>query len=187
MSTALIGKYFLGVHALAVVAVSDMVGARPRDDEGPPPWLFFDDAEKRAKYQAWLDEPSPDDPTKPRVVLDTATLIAGLGTPVSQGAASAALLLLLVSPRLSKSARERRRFGAPASASSQRLRTVSAVPHLGKAPVPALRVSASRVSAAMRRRQDWREEQVVAPTGQRPLSWARWFGCCWPRGSSYIR
>jgi hypothetical protein len=60
---------------------------------------------------------------------------------------------------------------------SQRLRIVSAVPHWGWAQVPVLRVPALQVSAAMRRRQDWREEQVVAPTGLRPLSWARWFGC----------
>jgi hypothetical protein len=55
--------------ALAVVALSDIVRAGRNDDHDvPPPWLFFDDAEKRAKYQAWLDKPSPDDPKKPRIV-----------------------------------------------------------------------------------------------------------------------
>lgn len=113
MSSALVGKYFLGVHdeswssgiveaavdsghylvrfddlvrytegphrgsphmhagALAVVALSDMVRAGRKDgeDDVPPPWLFFDDIGLRAKYQAWLDEPEPDDPAgKPRVV-----------------------------------------------------------------------------------------------------------------------
>jgi hypothetical protein len=98
--SAIIGKYFLGVHdesmrsgvveaavnddhylvrfddligfadgskwpeSLAVVAVTDMVGAG--DDDKPPPWLFFDNPEQRARYDAWLSEP-PTDP-KPRVV-----------------------------------------------------------------------------------------------------------------------
>jgi hypothetical protein len=50
--------------AFAVVALSDMVRAGRQDgeDDVPPAWLFFDDAEKRARYQAWLDEPEPDDP-----------------------------------------------------------------------------------------------------------------------------
>jgi hypothetical protein len=59
------------VGALAVVAISDMArpGREYGDDDVPPPWLFFDDLDLRAKYQAWLDEPEPDDPTgKPRVV-----------------------------------------------------------------------------------------------------------------------
>jgi hypothetical protein len=55
--------------------------------------------------------------------------------------------------------------GASAFVSLQRLRTVSAVPHLGQA----LQVPDLPVPAAMRRRQDWREEQVVVPTGLRPL------------------
>jgi hypothetical protein len=94
MSTALIGKYFLGVHddgmrsgvveaivndghylvrfddlvgftdgskwpeAMAVVAVTDMVGSG--DDDKPPPWWFFDNSEQRAKYETWLNEPPPD-------------------------------------------------------------------------------------------------------------------------------
>jgi hypothetical protein len=94
----LVGKYFLGtdLHAglgiveaavddghylvrfdeqqgvpehLVVVALSDMVRAGCGEDDPPWPWFFFDDAEKRAKYIAWMNEPSPDDPTgKPRVV-----------------------------------------------------------------------------------------------------------------------
>jgi hypothetical protein len=55
--------------------------------------------------------------------------------------------------------------GAPAFASSQRLRTVSAVPHWGQA----LRVPALLAPAAMRRRPDWREEQIAVPTGLRQL------------------
>ncbi len=50
-------------------------------------------------------------------------------------------------------------------ASSQRRRTVSAVPHWEQA----LQVPALRVLAAMSFRPDWREEQVVVPTGLRPL------------------
>jgi hypothetical protein len=83
----------------------------------------------------------------------------------------------------SSSAHERRRR-APAFMSSQRLRTVSAVPHWR---APGLWVSALRVSAAMHCRPDWREEQVVVPTALRPLWWVRWIGCRWPGGSSYIR
>ena len=54
-------------EAFAVVALSDMArtGGSGKEDE-PPPWLFFDSAEERAKYRAWITEPS--DPNKPRVV-----------------------------------------------------------------------------------------------------------------------
>jgi len=45
--------------------------------------------------------------------------------------------------------------------------TVSVVPRCGK--VPQVPVSALRVSTAMRRRPDWREERVVIPTALRPL------------------
>ena len=65
------GSPLMQAGALAVVALSDMAraGRADGDDDVPPPWLFFDDPEKRAKYQAWLDEPEPDDPKgKPRVV-----------------------------------------------------------------------------------------------------------------------
>ena len=50
-------------EALAVVAVADMVGS---GDDTPPPWLFFDNLEQRARYEAWLNVPPPD--LKPRVV-----------------------------------------------------------------------------------------------------------------------
>jgi hypothetical protein len=93
--TALIGKYFLGFqdgfpvtgiveagvnddHCLvrvdssegepehfAVAAIADMVGGNGNEDE-PPSWLFFDTAEQRDKYQAWLDETPPD--RRPRIV-----------------------------------------------------------------------------------------------------------------------
>jgi hypothetical protein len=54
-------------ETLQVVAISDMarVGGTGQDDE-PPPWLFFDDVEQRAKYLAWLNETPPDG--RPRVV-----------------------------------------------------------------------------------------------------------------------
>jgi hypothetical protein len=51
-------------EALTVVAIIDM--ARSGQANEPPPWLFFDSLERRAKYQAWLDEPPSD--RKPRVV-----------------------------------------------------------------------------------------------------------------------
>jgi hypothetical protein len=51
-------------EALAVVAVTDMVGSG--DDDKPPPWWFFDNPEPRARYEAWLNEPETD--LKPRVV-----------------------------------------------------------------------------------------------------------------------
>jgi hypothetical protein len=51
-------------EALAVVAITDMVGSG--GDDGPPPWWFFDNPEQRARYDAWLTEPPPD--LKPRVV-----------------------------------------------------------------------------------------------------------------------
>jgi hypothetical protein len=54
---------------------------------------------------------------------------------------------------------------APAFVSWQRLRTVSAVPHWGQA----LQVPVLLVPAAMRCRPNWREEQVVVPTGLRLL------------------
>jgi len=96
-ANALVGKYFLGVdphsgpgvvqavideshylvhfdsdngipESLAVVAISDMAraGGTGREDE-PPPWIFFDTAEQRAKYIAWMNEP-PDGSGKPRIV-----------------------------------------------------------------------------------------------------------------------
>jgi hypothetical protein len=52
-------------EALAVVAITDLV-VGSGDDDKPPPWLFFDNLEQRAKYEAWLNEPPPD--LKPRVV-----------------------------------------------------------------------------------------------------------------------
>jgi len=52
-------------EALAVVALSDMVRAG-REDKEPGHWLFFDTPEQRAKFRAWLNEPT--DPDKPRVV-----------------------------------------------------------------------------------------------------------------------
>jgi hypothetical protein len=54
-------------EAFAVVALSDMarVGSTGNENE-PPPWLFFDSAEQRAKYRTWINE--PDDPNKPRIV-----------------------------------------------------------------------------------------------------------------------
>jgi hypothetical protein len=96
-ANVLVGKYFLGVdplsgpgiveaviddshylvrfesdggipESLAVVAISDMAraGGTGQEDE-PPPWLFFDTVEQRAKYIAWMNEP-PDGPGKPRIV-----------------------------------------------------------------------------------------------------------------------
>jgi hypothetical protein len=54
-------------EAFAVVALDDMVRAgRDDEEEGPGHWLFFDTAEQRAKFRAWLNEPT--DPDKPRVV-----------------------------------------------------------------------------------------------------------------------
>jgi hypothetical protein len=100
MSSAISGKYFLGVHydcmrsgiveaavndghylvrfddligfgdgsrrpeAQAVVAIADMVGSG--DEDGPPPWWFFDNFDQRAKYDAWLNERPAD--LKARVV-----------------------------------------------------------------------------------------------------------------------
>jgi hypothetical protein len=59
------GKHGLPEH-LIVVALSTMLGG---DGEyGPLPWFLFDDHEQRAKFCTWVKEPSPDDPTKPRVV-----------------------------------------------------------------------------------------------------------------------
>ncbi|MGA7074530.1 hypothetical protein, partial [Bradyrhizobium sp.] len=51
-------------EALAIVAVTDMVGSGV--DDRPPPWLFFDNLDQRATYENWLNEPPTD--TKPRVV-----------------------------------------------------------------------------------------------------------------------
>jgi hypothetical protein len=51
----------------AVAAVAHMVGSAGYDDEqGAWAWVFFDTAEQRAKYQAWLTEMPPD--RRPRVV-----------------------------------------------------------------------------------------------------------------------
>jgi len=52
-----------------------------------------------------------------------------------------------------------RRRQAPAFVSSQRLRTVSVVPHWGQA----LQVPVSRGAAAMHCCPDWREEQGLRP------------------------
>jgi hypothetical protein len=43
----------------AVAAVADMVGGNGNED-APPSWFFFDTAEQRAKFQAWLRELPPD-------------------------------------------------------------------------------------------------------------------------------
>jgi hypothetical protein len=51
-------------ESVAVVAIIDM--ARSGEANEPPPWLFFDNLEPRAKYQAWLDAPPSD--RKPRVI-----------------------------------------------------------------------------------------------------------------------
>jgi hypothetical protein len=54
-------------EAFAVVALDDMVRAgREDEEEGPVHWLFFDTAEDRAKFRAWME--TPEDPNKPRVV-----------------------------------------------------------------------------------------------------------------------
>jgi hypothetical protein len=54
-------------EAFAVVALDDMVRAgREDEEEGPAHWLFFDTAEDRAKFRAWME--APEDPNKPRVV-----------------------------------------------------------------------------------------------------------------------
>jgi hypothetical protein len=54
-------------EAFAVVALDDMVRAgREDEEEGPGPWLFFDTAEERAKFRAWME--APEDPNKPRIV-----------------------------------------------------------------------------------------------------------------------
>jgi hypothetical protein len=51
----------------AVVALDDMVRAgREDEEEGPAHWLFFDSADDRAKFRAWME--TPEDPNKPRVV-----------------------------------------------------------------------------------------------------------------------
>src|SRR5258708_3765661 len=42
-------------ESLAVAAISNMVENGGNDV--PPPWLFFDNPEQRAKYEAWLNEP----------------------------------------------------------------------------------------------------------------------------------
>jgi hypothetical protein len=55
------------VTALAVVAIDDMVRAgREDEEEGPAYWLFFDTADDRAKFRAWME--APEDPNKPCVV-----------------------------------------------------------------------------------------------------------------------
>ncbi len=51
-------------ESLAVVAIGNMVGNG--DNEASPPWLFFDNPEQSAKYEAWLNEPRSD--RKPRGV-----------------------------------------------------------------------------------------------------------------------
>lgn len=54
-------------ETLQVVAIGDMARAGGTgQEEEPPPWLSFDDVEKRAKYLACLNEMPPDG--KPRVV-----------------------------------------------------------------------------------------------------------------------
>jgi hypothetical protein len=51
-------------EALAVVAITDMVGSDA--DDNPPAWLFFDNPDQRTRYEDWLNEPPRD--LKPRVV-----------------------------------------------------------------------------------------------------------------------
>ena len=44
-----------GSGPLAVVDLEELAGSVDSDGD-PPSWLFFDTAEQRAKYQAWLAE-----------------------------------------------------------------------------------------------------------------------------------
>jgi hypothetical protein len=89
--TSLIGKYFIGFSGghgtgvieaavddsrylvrcdpdrdrpeyIAVVDIIDIVGGD--GEQEPPPWLLFDSAEQRAKYIAWLETQSSDDPPR---------------------------------------------------------------------------------------------------------------------------
>lgn len=53
---------------LAVVPIHVMgVDCKHDHDDEPPPWLFFDDQDQRARYDDWLNEPPKD--RKPRVVV----------------------------------------------------------------------------------------------------------------------
>jgi hypothetical protein len=53
-------------ETLQVVAISDMARAGGTAESDPPPWLFFDGIEERAKFLAWMNETPPDG--RPRVV-----------------------------------------------------------------------------------------------------------------------
>jgi hypothetical protein len=53
-------------ETLQVVAISDMARAGSTTEDDPPPWLFFDEIEQRAKFLAWMNETPPDG--RPRVV-----------------------------------------------------------------------------------------------------------------------
>ena len=53
-------------ETLQVVAISDMARAGGTTEDDPPPWLFFDGIEQRAKFLAWMNETPPDG--RPRVV-----------------------------------------------------------------------------------------------------------------------
>jgi hypothetical protein len=53
-------------ESFAIIALSDMVRAGMKEeDDGPPCFLFFDEAEKRVKYRSWIEQPS--EPDKPRI------------------------------------------------------------------------------------------------------------------------
>ena len=51
---------------LCVVALSDMVRAGC-DDDDPPPWLFFDSVEQRAKFLVYLND-EPTTPVNPKLM-----------------------------------------------------------------------------------------------------------------------
>ena len=50
--------------SMAVVPLSRMLEGD--DEDAPPPWLFFDDPDSRARYEAWIAEETPD--RGPRIV-----------------------------------------------------------------------------------------------------------------------
>ena len=53
-------------ETLQIVAISDMARAGATAENDPPPWLFFDGIEQRAKFLAWMNETPADG--RPRVV-----------------------------------------------------------------------------------------------------------------------